>query len=393
MKYRRFGRTGLQMPVFSCGGMRYQQSWSDIPWDQVPEAGQRNLEATIARSVELGINHVETARGYGSSEMQLAPVLKQFPRESLILQTKVMPKPTAGEFLETFETSMRYLGQEYVDLLSIHGINNRQHLEETLRPGGCLEVCRRLQREGRVRHVGFSTHATPEVISEAIRSDEFDYVNLHWYFVNDLNRPCIAEAAQRDMGVFIISPNDKGGKLYLELPRMRSICAPLTPMQFNDLYCLARPEVHTLSLGAARPSDFDEHVAALEHYGRAAEVAGPVELRLKAEMEKVLGADWCRRWWRGLPEYFDIPGEVNLVEILRIWTYAKPLGLGEWAKFRYNMLGNADHWFPGEHVEKLDWNRLPEVIRGSPFAARLPEILREAHALFHDAPVKRLSQT
>jgi uncharacterized protein len=381
------------MPVFSCGGMRYQQSWSDIPWDQVPEAGQRNLEATIARSVELGINHVETARGYGSSEMQLAPVLKQFPRESLILQTKVMPKPTAGEFLETFETSMRYLGQEYVDLLSIHGINNRQHLEETLRPGGCLEVCRRLQREGRVRHVGFSTHATPEVISEAIRSDEFDYVNLHWYFVNDLNRPCVAEAAQRDMGVFIISPNDKGGKLYLELPKMRAICAPLTPMQFNDLYCLARPEVHTLSLGAARPSDFDEHIAALEHYERAAEVAGPAELRLKAEMEKALGADWCRRWWRGLPEYFDIPGEVNLVEILRIWTYAKPLGLGEWAKFRYNMLGNADHWFPGEHVEKLDWNRLPEVIRRSPFAAQLPEILREAHALFHDAPVKRLSQT
>ena len=381
------------MPVFSCGGMRYQQSWSDIPWDQVPGAGQRNLEATIARSIELGINHVETARGYGSSEMQLAPVLKQFPRERLILQTKVMPKPTAAEFLGTFETSMRYLGQEYVDLLSIHGINNRQHLEETLRPGGCLEVCRRLQREGRVRHVGFSTHATPEVISEAIRSDEFDYVNLHWYFVNDLNRPCVAEAAQRDMGVFIISPNDKGGKLYLELPKMRSLCAPLTPMQFNDLYCLARPEVHTLSLGAARPSDFDEHIAALEHYERAAEVAGPVELRLKAEMEKMLGADWCRRWWRGLPEYFDIPGEVNLVEILRIWTYAKPLGLGEWAKFRYNMLGNADHWFPGEHVDKLDWNRLPEVIRQSPFAARLPEILREAHSLFHDAPVKRLSQT
>ncbi len=373
--------------------MRYQQSWSDIPWDQVPDAGQRNLEATIARSIELGIHHIETARGYGSSEMQLAPVLKQFPRERLILQTKVMPKPTAGEFLETFETSMRYLGQDYVDLLSIPGINNRGHLEETLRPGGCMEVCRRLQREGRVRHVGFSTHATPEVISEAIRSDEFDYVNLHWYFVNDLNRPCVAEAAQRDMGVFIISPNDKGGKLYLELPKMRAICAPLTPMQFNDLYCLARPEIHTLSLGAARPSDFDEHIAGLEHYERAADVAGPVELRLKAEMEKVLGADWCRRWWKGLPEYFEIPGEVNLVEILRIWTYAKPLELSEWAKFRYNMLGNADHWFPGEHVEKLDWTRFQEVVRNSPFADRLPGILRESHALFHDAPVKRLSQT
>ena len=393
MKYRRFGRTGIRMPVFSCGGMRYQQSWSDIPWDQVPAAGQANLEATIARSMELGIHHIETARGYGSSEMQLGPVLAKYPRESMILQTKVMPKPTAREFLETFETSMAYLKQDYVDLLSIHGINHRQHLDETLRKGGCLEVCRQLQREGRVRHVGFSTHATPDVISEAIRSDEFDYVNLHWYFVNDLNRVCVAEAAQRDMGVFIISPNDKGGKLYLELPKMRPLCAPLTPMQFNDLYCLARPEVHTLSLGAAKPSDFDEHIAGLEHYERAAEAVEPIERRLRAEMERVLGADWCRRWWTGLPEFVAVPGEVNLVEILRIWTYAKPLGLTEWAKFRYNMLGNADHWFPGEHVEKLDWSRLDEVIRRSPFADRLAGILREAHELFHDAPVKRLSQS
>ena len=114
MRYRRFGRTGLQMPVFSCGGMRYQQSWSDVPWDQVDKAGQANLEATLHRSVELGINHIETARGYGSSEMQLGPVLAQFPREKLIVQTKVMPKPTAKEFRETFETSMAYLKLDHV---------------------------------------------------------------------------------------------------------------------------------------------------------------------------------------------------------------------------------------------------------------------------------------
>jgi len=393
MRYRRFGRTNLQMPVFSCGGMRYQQSWSDVAWDQVDRAGQANLEATIHRAVALGIHHIETARGYGSSEMQLGPVLKQFPREQLIVQTKVMPKPTAKEFLATFNRSMEYLGLDYVDLLSVHGINHRGHLSETLQPGGCLEVCRQLQREGRVRFVGFSTHATPDVISEAIRSDEFDYVNLHWYFVNDLNRPCVALAAQRDMGVFIISPNDKGGKLYLDLPKLRSLTAPLTPMQFNDLYCLARPEVHTLSLGAARPSDFDEHLAALEHYERAAEVTAPVERRLREELERVHGADWCRRWWSGLPEFVDVPGEVNLVEILRIYTYARALDLTDWAKFRYNMLGNADHWFPGEHVAKLDRRKLPGALSQSPFADRIPTLLEEAHTLYHDAPVKRLSQT
>ena len=104
MKYRRFGKTELQMPVFSCGGMRYQHKWSDVPWSEVPNEGQKNLEATIHCAVEVGINHIETARGYGSSEMQLGPVLKQFPLEKLIVQTKVVPFENPKKFLDTFNT-------------------------------------------------------------------------------------------------------------------------------------------------------------------------------------------------------------------------------------------------------------------------------------------------
>ena len=66
MKYRRFGRTELQMPVISCGGMRYQFKWQDVPPQDIPVENQDNLEATIHRAVALGISHIETARGYGS---------------------------------------------------------------------------------------------------------------------------------------------------------------------------------------------------------------------------------------------------------------------------------------------------------------------------------------
>ncbi|MEI6892736.1 MAG: aldo/keto reductase [Pontiella sp.] len=390
---KRFGRTEVQMPVLTCGGMRYQQGWDDLEPDKIDPKGQANLEATIHRALELGITHIETARGYGPSEMQLGMVLPSIDRDRFMLQTKVGIKESAEEFLKVFETSMDYLKVDHVDFLSIHGINLPEHIEMATRKGGCLEAIRQLQKEGRVRFCGFSSHAGPETVIPACETGEFDYVNLHWYYIYDqLHGSMVKAANEMDMGVFIISPNDKGGMLYKPTEKMSALCEPLTPMQWNALYCLARPEVHTLSIGAACPADFDVHVAAVTQHWDSPMV-GEIEARIFQSMEKDLGSEWMNHWHEGLPFYTNTPGEINVREVLRLWTFDRGLGLREFAKMRYNLLGSASHWFPGQQaaeVDSYDWSCLAK----SRFADRIPGILNEAHALyFEEKETKRLSES
>ena len=393
MLYRRFGRTELQMPVFSCGGMRYQYQWQDLPSDQVLAANQKNLEATILRSLEVGINHIETARGYGSSEMQLGKILPTLPREKLIVQTKVVPKADPQEFRADFEKSIGYLGLEYVDLLGIHGINNPETLEHTIRPGGCLDEARKLQKEGRVKFVGFSTHGPTEIITQAIKTGEFDYVNLHWYYINQDNWSAIAAATELDMGVFIISPSDKGGKLYSPPPKLVDLCQPLSPMVFNDLFCLSHPQVHTLSLGAARPSDFDEHLKTLSLLDNAPSLLAPIIDNLEQAAIAKLGENWFKTWRQGLPQHQQTPGDINIPVILWLRNLALAYDMTEYSQARYNLLENGGDWFPGATAKNAAQYDLAECLKNSPHQNEIPQLLQESEELLGGEKVKRLSES
>ena len=368
--------------------MRFQFSWnrSDTPTQQ----SKQKVKSTILRALELGINHIETAYGYGTSEEEIGAVIKNLPRNSFILQTKVSPRKDVNEFLKRIEESLKLLHVDYLDLFAIHGINNEELLSYTLQKGGCLEAVLKLKKQGLVRHVGFSTHGSTDIILKAVKSGVFDFINLHWYYIFQDNWPVILEANKRNMGVLIISPNDKGGKLYDPPEKLRKLTSPLSPMIFNDLFCLSRYEVSTLSIGAAKPADYDEHIKALSFYEQRRDLISPIVERLKSEFSTILGKEWAATWKEGLPHWYETPGNINIPVILYLWNLARAYDMTEYGKMRFNLMGNADHWFPGNKPDFLDKFDFSECLKKSPHAHLIPSILKEAYSLLSGQEVRRL---
>ena len=389
------------MPVMTCGGMRFHHG-ADMPLDEVPDESQANVEACVRRALELGINHFETARGYGSSERQLGQVLPKLSRDEIIVQTKIAPAQNVDDFVANVHDSMQRLQVDHLDLLTLHGINDAETGEWATRPDGCLAAARRLQREGLTRHIGFSTHGPLDVLLQTVRHEGdggFDYINCHWYFVFQHNWPAIEEAAKRDMGVFIISPSDKGGRLYEPSAKFVELCRPLHPMAFNDLFCLTRPAperalAHTLSVGAARASDFDLHVEAVELLDRADEVLPPIIERLDRAMRQAVDEDLLDPFDLPVPDWEHTPGHINIPIAMWLRNLAVAYDMIEFGKMRYNLLGGGGHWFPGQQASKLGDevtdDQLRAVIDDPNLARRMPDLLRQTHELLLGEPVKRL---
>jgi len=386
MIYRRFGKTELSMPVLSFGCMRSMHSWNDMPLAKVPSASSDKLETIVRKALDYGINHIETAHGYGSSERQLGTVLAKFPRKDFILQTKVVPSDDCDEFIGKVMSSMERLQVDRLDLLAIHGINDHRSLWQCCRKNGCLSAARSLRDRGLVDFIGFSGHGPCEVIVDALNHEEddgFDFFNVHWYYIFDANRKAIAVAAERDIGTFIISPSDKGGYLHTPSVRLSSLCSPLSPMLFNDIYCLKQQGVTTISVGASEPDHFEEHLKTLPYL--QVEDYSPVNRiddNLATAMFKMTGSKRPDSLWHQLPPWELSPGNMNLRMITWLYNLYRAWDMKAYARDRYEKLGSGSPWIPGANgaaAKNLDFSELQ--LGEAPCPDEIKKLVMDAHEL------------
>jgi predicted aldo/keto reductase-like oxidoreductase len=93
-----------------------------------------------------------------------------------------------------------------------------------------------------------------------------------------------------------------------------------------------------------------------------------------------------------LPEWDEVPGEVNIPWILRLRNLAKAFDMVEYGKMRYNLLGKGDSWFPGNQADNVEALDLRECLARSPHVDIIPAALQDAHDLLAGEQRQRLQQ-
>ena len=381
MEYRRFGKTNKMVSVITLGGMRYINSWKE-PREIVPQETLDQCRDTVQKALAQGINLIESAHGYTKSEHTYGRVLNDelnIRRDSYFLMTKGSAK-TAVEMRRMVTSQLKALKTDYLDFYAFHGINTMDLFEAACAKGGPVEELLKMKEEGILGHIGFSTHASLQVIIKAIETDLFDFVNLHYYYFFQRNKAAIDLAETKDMGVFIISPNDKGGQLSRPPQKLIELTAPLHPIHFNARFCLSHPAIHTLTFGLPVTAQF-EHINGIF----------PVSVPLSPEDAKI------KHLLDGqtlLDAYADFDGHcmindpsgLNIPEILRFRKLWKCYDMKDFGLYRYNMFQEKDHWFPGnfpteENLKKIDLSRCPKNIP-------LVDLIKETHSELYRPKLK-----
>lgn len=299
MEYVTLGKTGLQISRLGFGG---------IPIQRIDAAGTKEI---IRKMAEMGINYIDTARGYTVSEAYLGEALEGI-REKFVLATKSMSR-TKEAMARDIETSLCNLRTDYIDLYQVHNPNMEQ-LDAVLAPGGALEALQEAVAAGKVGHIGLTAHSI-EVAMRALTLPWVETIMFPYNIVENQGADLIAKCKENNIGFIAMKPL-AGGAIEDGRLALRFICS--------------NPDVTVVIPGMYEISELEKNY-------EAADDTTPLSQEELASMDAVrdaLGTNFCRRCNYCQPCTVGI----NISGAFLFEGYLDRYGLADWARARYDTL-------------------------------------------------------
>ncbi len=194
------GSTGLSVSCVGFGGLQIASKLTD-----------REAVRLVRRSLDEGINLVETARGYWQSEERIGKALAGGRRQKVVLATKTGQRDPK-KFLKDIDISLKQLRTDYIDLFMFHGTDQQKDVTALSR-GGLMEAAQKAVRAGKIRHLGFSGHGL-KVALKLVKKKQFSFLQFPLNYVGPeaVSRGLLKETRKRNMGFLVMKPFG-GGRL------------------------------------------------------------------------------------------------------------------------------------------------------------------------------------
>jgi len=212
MQYRKFGNTGVNISALGFGCMRFKEFQDENGNWQVD---QEHTTQMLMKAYELGVNYFDTALYYCHSNSEIAVGKALAPiREKVYISTKcpldLVNSPE--DYEKVLDQSLAKLGTDYIDFYHFWGIN-QEVFDKKIVPLGLMEKALEMKAKGKIRHISFSFHDTPEALKHIIDNGyALESVLLQYNLIDRVNEDMILYAASKGLGVVVMGPVG-GGRL------------------------------------------------------------------------------------------------------------------------------------------------------------------------------------
>ena len=328
MEKVRLGKTGLEVT---------RLGWGSIPIQRVSE---EEAISVVKAVVEMGVDFLDTARSYTTSEVRIGKALKDCQRP-VILSSK-SPVRTS-KIYDDVQKSLGNLQVKKIPIYHMHNVSKMTDYEKVMSPGGAYEGLRKARSEGLIDHIGLTSHSL-DVLERALQEDHFSVIMACYSFLEpDAAKRIFPLARSKDVGVLAMKPFS-GGAIERASPALK--------------YVLLTPDV--------LPIPGSETVARAMENWRIFTDGGALAAEEQAyidDLQKQMQNQFCRRCDYCQP----CLQEINIQMMMGLKSIVRRFGAG----------ADAPAWIHGVVEKARDCTESGECLSRCPYQLPIPDLIKE----------------
>jgi predicted aldo/keto reductase-like oxidoreductase len=313
-----------KMPKLGFGMMRLPEKDGVIDHEHVCRMVDKYMSA--------GMNYFDTAYVYHGGKSEVAAreaLVKRYPRDSFMIATKLpaWEIKTESDIERIFNEQLERCGVDYFDLYLLHSVEDGNNYD-TYEKYDCFSWGWKKKEEGKIRHLGFSYHGSPELLSEILdKHPDIEFVQIQYNYLDRTNPVVRSQElydilAERNIPIIIMEPI-RGGMLAGFDPQIEAKFKALQPEKSIASWALrfvgSQPAVMTILSGMSTEEQMDDNIGTFTNFEPLSEEETKAVDEVTADILSMpqIGCTACKYCCDGCPMSISIPDIFRTINTLR----------------------------------------------------------------------------